>query len=247
MPMFQARKLCPDAIILPPNMAKYQKAGKEVRALMLELTPLVEPLSIDEAFLDLTGTETLHKGSAGGKPRAPGAEDRAGDRHHGVDRPQPQQIPGQDRLRPQQAARLLGDRQGGDHLVPRRQAGALRVGHRPEDQRQPGQGRADHAGADPIDGGARPRRALRQAGRASVAPGARPGCAHRRSRGRDQERVGGNHVRYRHRRFRGAEARAVAIVREGVRAAEARRPCRRQRASQAQDRRASASSRARCR
>ena len=37
MPMFQARKLCPDAIVLPPNMAKYQKAGKEVRALMLEL------------------------------------------------------------------------------------------------------------------------------------------------------------------------------------------------------------------
>ena len=64
MPMFRARKLCPDAIVLPPNMAKYQKAGKEVRALMLELTPLVEPLSIDEAFLDLTGTEQLHKSSA---------------------------------------------------------------------------------------------------------------------------------------------------------------------------------------
>ena len=64
MPMFQARKLCPDAIVLPPNMAKYQKAGKEVRALMLELTPLVEPLSIDEAFLDLTGTEQLHRSSA---------------------------------------------------------------------------------------------------------------------------------------------------------------------------------------
>src|SRR6185295_1369413 len=63
MPMFQARKLCPNATILPPNMAKYQKAGKEVRALMLELTPLVEPLSIDEAFLDLTGTEALHKSS----------------------------------------------------------------------------------------------------------------------------------------------------------------------------------------
>jgi DNA polymerase-4 len=63
MPMFQARKLCPDAVILPPNMAKYQKAGKEVRALMLELTPLVEPLSIDEAFLDLSGTATLHRRS----------------------------------------------------------------------------------------------------------------------------------------------------------------------------------------
>src|SRR5262245_36657044 len=61
MPMFRARKLCPEAVILPPNMGKYQKAGKEVRALMLELTPLVEPLSIDEAFLDLSGTAALHK------------------------------------------------------------------------------------------------------------------------------------------------------------------------------------------
>ncbi len=63
MPMFKARKLCPEAVVLPPNMAKYQKAGKEVRTLMLELTPLVEPLSIDEAFLDLTGTAALHKRS----------------------------------------------------------------------------------------------------------------------------------------------------------------------------------------
>ena len=61
MPMFKARQLCPEAVILPPNMAKYSKAGREVRQLMLELTPLVEPLSIDEAFLDLSGTETLHK------------------------------------------------------------------------------------------------------------------------------------------------------------------------------------------
>jgi DNA polymerase-4 len=61
MPIFKARKLCPDAVIMPPNMAKYQKVGREVRALMLELTPLVEPLSIDEAFLDLAGTARLHK------------------------------------------------------------------------------------------------------------------------------------------------------------------------------------------
>lgn len=63
MPMFKARKLCPGAVVLPPNMAKYQKAGREVRTLMLELTPLVEPLSIDEAFLDLSGTAALHKRS----------------------------------------------------------------------------------------------------------------------------------------------------------------------------------------
>ncbi|MDA0653411.1 MAG: DNA polymerase IV, partial [Proteobacteria bacterium] len=64
MPMFQARKLCPDAIVIRPDMAKYQQVGQAVRALMLETTPLVEPISIDEAFLDLSGTERLHKGSA---------------------------------------------------------------------------------------------------------------------------------------------------------------------------------------
>jgi DNA polymerase-4 len=60
MPMFQARRLCPDAVIVRPNMEKYAQAGREVRRLMLALTPQVEPLSIDEAFLDLTGTERLH-------------------------------------------------------------------------------------------------------------------------------------------------------------------------------------------
>ena len=60
MPMFKARKLCPDAVVLRPNMAKYATVGRQVRAMMQELTPLVEPLSIDEAFLDLSGTERLH-------------------------------------------------------------------------------------------------------------------------------------------------------------------------------------------
>jgi len=60
MPMFEARRLCPQASIVPPDMAKYARVGREVRALMLDLTPLVEPLSIDEAFLDLSGTAQLH-------------------------------------------------------------------------------------------------------------------------------------------------------------------------------------------
>ncbi len=60
MPMFQARRLCPHAVVVPPDMTKYARVGREVRALMLDLTPLVEPLSIDEAFLDLGGTERLH-------------------------------------------------------------------------------------------------------------------------------------------------------------------------------------------
>lgn len=61
MPMFQALARCPEAIVMRPNMEKYTKAGREVRQLMREVTPLVEPLSIDEAFLDLSGTERLHK------------------------------------------------------------------------------------------------------------------------------------------------------------------------------------------
>jgi DNA polymerase IV len=60
MPMFEARRLCPHATVIPPDMAKYARVGREVRSLMGELTPQVEPLSIDEAFLDLTGTARLH-------------------------------------------------------------------------------------------------------------------------------------------------------------------------------------------
>jgi DNA polymerase-4 len=60
MPMFKAKALCPDAVVIKPNMAKYAEAGRHVRRLMEDLTPLVEPLSIDEAFLDLTGTARLH-------------------------------------------------------------------------------------------------------------------------------------------------------------------------------------------
>ena len=60
MPMFQALRLCPHATVVRPDMAKYVQVGRQVRALMFDLTPLVEPLSIDEAFLDLSGTERLH-------------------------------------------------------------------------------------------------------------------------------------------------------------------------------------------
>jgi DNA polymerase-4 len=61
MPMFKALEACPEAIVVPPDMEKYVRVGREVRAMMQALTPLVEPLSIDEAFLDLAGTERLHK------------------------------------------------------------------------------------------------------------------------------------------------------------------------------------------
>ena len=64
MPMFEAMSRCPQATVLKPNMQKYVAVGRQVRAAMQALTPQVEPLSIDEAFLDLTGTERLHGMSA---------------------------------------------------------------------------------------------------------------------------------------------------------------------------------------
>ena len=63
MPTFQAKRLCPDITIIKPRMDHYVAVSRQIRAMMQELTPLVEPLSIDEAFLDLTGTQALHKAS----------------------------------------------------------------------------------------------------------------------------------------------------------------------------------------
>ncbi len=60
MPMFKALKACPSAVVVRPDMKKYSRVGHEVRTLMRSLTPAVEPLSIDEAFLDLSGTRRLH-------------------------------------------------------------------------------------------------------------------------------------------------------------------------------------------
>jgi DNA polymerase IV len=60
MPMFQALKLCPEAVVIKPRFDAYVKASRAIRAMMDELTPLVEPLSLDEAFMDLRGTAKLH-------------------------------------------------------------------------------------------------------------------------------------------------------------------------------------------
>ncbi len=60
MPMFQALKLCPDAVIIKPRMEAYAEASRAIRDMMEEMTPAIEPLSLDEAFLDLTGTTKLH-------------------------------------------------------------------------------------------------------------------------------------------------------------------------------------------
>ena len=63
MPMFQALKLCPQAKVVHGDMGKYVEEGRIIRRIMQELTPQVEPLSIDEAFMDLSGTDALHGGA----------------------------------------------------------------------------------------------------------------------------------------------------------------------------------------
>lgn len=60
MPMFQALKLCPEAVVVKPRFPAYTEASRAIRAMMEDLTPSIEPLSLDEAFLDLTGTARLH-------------------------------------------------------------------------------------------------------------------------------------------------------------------------------------------
>jgi DNA polymerase-4 len=60
MPMFQALKLCPEAVVVKPRFEAYVAASKAIRAMMDALTPSVQPLSLDEAFMDLSGTMRLH-------------------------------------------------------------------------------------------------------------------------------------------------------------------------------------------
>ena len=60
MPMFKALQLCPDAVVIKPRMSVYVEVSRAIRTMMEELTPAIQPLSLDEAFLDLTGTEKLH-------------------------------------------------------------------------------------------------------------------------------------------------------------------------------------------
>jgi DNA polymerase-4 len=59
MPMREARRLCPQAICVAPRMARYQEVSAQVFAIFHEFTPLVEGLSLDEAFLDVSGSERL--------------------------------------------------------------------------------------------------------------------------------------------------------------------------------------------
>lgn len=60
MPMYQALKLCPKAVVIKPNFAKYRAESRRIMDKLSALTPLVQPLSLDEAWIDMSGTERLH-------------------------------------------------------------------------------------------------------------------------------------------------------------------------------------------
>ena len=63
MPMFKALKLCPDAVVIRPDFSKYVFESKRIMEMLRGLTPLVQPLSLDEAWVDLSGSERLHGGA----------------------------------------------------------------------------------------------------------------------------------------------------------------------------------------
>lgn len=63
MPVFQAKRLCPHGIFMPVNMRRYKEVSRQIMQIIDHISPLVEQISIDEAYVDITGTETLHGSS----------------------------------------------------------------------------------------------------------------------------------------------------------------------------------------
>ena len=97
MPMFKALKACPDAVVIRPDFAKYVAVGRQIRAMMATLTPLLQPLSIDEAVLDLAGTEALHGAPAAVVLARFAREVETDRRRHRLDRAGRQPVASEDR------------------------------------------------------------------------------------------------------------------------------------------------------
>ena len=110
MPAATAHRLCPQGIFLWPRIGYYAEISVQSREIFGRFTPLVEPLSLDEAFLDVTGSETLWFSSR--NRQADQGDCPPGDPAGGFGRRGPQQVPGQDRQRPQEARRLGCGRAG---------------------------------------------------------------------------------------------------------------------------------------
>ena len=205
---------------------------------MLELTPQVEPLSIDEAFMDLTGTERLHRMSPARSLARFARRVESRHRHHGVDRAFGQQVSGQDRLRPRQAARLRGARQGrGASRSWRRGRSASSGASARLAQARLQRDGYQHDRRPAARGRDRPDAPLRRRGTPAVAAVARHRRPQRQSGARDQERVGRNHVRRGHRVVQAAGEDPLVAVRAGVAAPEGERHRGLDRDAEAEDRR----------
>ena len=135
MSLREAYRRCPDAVFLPVDGRRYQAASRDVMAILRRYTPLVEPISIDEAFLDVTGSAALF-GDGPAIARRIKDEIAGGGRADGVGRGRQHEARRQDRLGPAQAGRpggRAGRRRGG---VPRAAADRPAVGRRREDRRR---------------------------------------------------------------------------------------------------------------
>ena len=213
MPMFRARKLCPDAVIVSPDGRKYAAASKQVRRLMADTTPLVQPVSIDEAFLDLSGTER----ALGGTPAQTLARLAARiEREVGITVSVGlswNKSLAKIAQRVRQAPGLRRDRQAGRPRFSRRQAGAHPVGRGAQNGAAPAPGGAAHGGRL---GGTPPGGSEGQVRRHGPAPGAAvagPGPAAGRCRPPSrQERLVVGHLCRRPPRPRDHEAAAVAPI-----------------------------------
>jgi nucleotidyltransferase/DNA polymerase involved in DNA repair len=82
MPIFQARQLCPQGIFLSPNMALYAEVSQQIHSVFYEFTPQIEPIALDEAFLDITASLGLLTGGPRSLPsRGSHRPERAGFPH----------------------------------------------------------------------------------------------------------------------------------------------------------------------
>ena len=224
MPLRTAAALCPDGAFLPVDGAKYRRESRRVMEILGRFTPLLEQVSIDEAFLDVAGSEALFGLAGGDRPADQGGRARRG-RADGERRRGHDEAGREDRLRPPQArrARRRAARRGG--RVPRAAPDRAAVGGRGADAGRPRRARRAHDRRPRRAAGRRPRPPPRGPRGHAPRPGPRdrPVAGHRRGRGEvGQPRA---HVRRRHGGRRGDRADAPGPGRGGRRRACARATC----------------------
>jgi nucleotidyltransferase/DNA polymerase involved in DNA repair len=116
MPIFQAKKLCPHGLFLPVRMSRYKEISRRVMEILSGVSPLVEQLSIDEAFVDITGTEGLY-GPARSLALHVKSAVREANRSHLLGRNRTKQVSGKDCLRFEQTRRAHHHRTGGHTIL----------------------------------------------------------------------------------------------------------------------------------